>query len=197
MFLNLVLIVIMLLMLSWIIFMVRYGADFKNISLNISNFTNYLYDSLFVYHIVPFEILSRSMHDKEILSLGPCVLLSFLKLPIDLLIKISGGTVDSSFATLGSLLNSTIIFVGTNFYNAFSTIILPPFIDAGYVGVFIYFSIYGWLMQFCKKRSLGLFLFYILFFGLFQPINVSALFFMPLFYFLIFNIFPCLSVRLK
>lgn len=79
-------------------------------------------------------------------------------------------------------------------WNAFSTIILPFYLDGGIIFSFIMFYFLGYLLRtgpgvgFRTLSPLNVISVFIMFFGLFQPIAITCLFFVPILAHFIYNV---------
>lgn len=170
-----------ILLLSFSVYTLRYGAG---ISFDYLSYVKYLEKSLIYYHTAPFYLLSKLLDEYQFESSG-YMSLGFADYVFYLLFPEAG---KSDFALVGDRLNNIIVYIDGNTYNAFSTIIFPVYYDFNMIGVFIYFGIMGFFLGWSSKArngnssTLEIFLVFILFFGLFMPVNTSSLFFMTLFF---------------
>lgn len=163
---------ILIVLASMILFAMRY-----NLEVSIADFNDYLIESMINYHIAPFQILSDAINTpfkyEGILVFGVIADL------VGFIFSAFGKTSSSSFGNFGAYLNEIYITIGNTQYNAFGTNLLPVFLDGGYLGVFIYFFVAGFILKMNRKNEFGIIILFNLIMGLFQPIMTSTLFFIP------------------
>jgi oligosaccharide repeat unit polymerase len=170
-----------LLILSFGIYTLRYGSE---ITFNYLFYIRYFETSVIYYHTAPFYLLSKLLEEYRFEYSG-FMSFGFADYVFHLLFPWLG---KSEFALIGGWLNDIFIYIDGNPYNAFSTSIFPVYQDFKIIGVFIYFSLMGFIVGWRSKLSRGkgsvfrVFIVFILFFGLFMPINTSSVFFVTLFF---------------
>jgi hypothetical protein len=167
-----------------LVFNARYTGDIALFS-GLNGLKNYVYDSIINYHIVGFGILDKFINrefifeDKGILSFG------FIEYIFTKFINLFGISSVSSYAELGEYLQSTYINIGDTKYISFPTILLPFYIDFGFIGTCVLLFLMGCLVGQCKYSNyqispFGKYFSALMLIGIFQTVLISQFFYIPI-----------------
>jgi hypothetical protein len=145
-------------------------------------------EAIIKYHIMGFFILDNFMDKPDFYtaSIFPSYTFGYFQYILSLILRRIGISIEYPQQILNIALTNPIYIEKIGFANAFSTNILPFYLDGGIIFSFLMFYLFGFLLRkgpsssFQNLSPINVIAAFVMVFGIFQPVAITGYFFLPI-----------------
>lgn len=147
------------------------------------------------YHVTGFFILDslKDRSDLKTISIFPSYTFGYFQYILSLFLRRFGISIEYPQQSLNIALTEAMYIDSIGLSNAFSTNILPFYLDGGIIFSFLMFYLFGFLLRtgpssgFQNLSPINVIAAFVMVFGIFQPVAITGLFFLPIIMHILFE----------